>query len=427
MSAIQQVLLAYGAPVSAAILRLWLQMEGSNGGTSFTDSSSRARAVANASGLVTTSTTRFKEGSSSARFAGGANEFLTLTSDANSPLTGDFCIHCWFWVDAVIPSGSKAIFSMLAGAGIAAEIYVGSTGTLRLYDGSTVRISGTQPVAGGDWHHACLERRSGTMYLYLDDHEDGTWASSAIVGASSGAKEVVGGYDPAASQDKLTGNVDDLYVYDGAFFNGSPGASYRKNDWRYVRTLTATNTASGTTLAASAFALATGESVFVWVRHETGSTTVSVSDTAGNTYTALSAANTSNGAYGQWFYCLNATGHASNVVTVTWAGAQSYRYSTIVVYNKASAAFDTSRTDTSAAATSITSGGFTTAAAGLVLAGHVAYNNDSSAAPSAPCFRLSSLTYSSVSQRMTDAALSGATVTVSGANTTRVLALASFI
>jgi len=423
MGAAQQALMATAD--AAAELRLWLEMEGSNGGTSFVDSSSRARSVANGSGSVTTSTTQKQVGSTSGRFPGSASAWLTLACDANTPLDGNFCIHAWAWFDAVLPTANEAVMSFLTGTTF--ELYRRSTGRLTLWVSGAIRIEG-EPVSGGEWHHVCAERRSGVIYLYLDNRLQGSYSTASTIGASSGDNEVIGAYDPAAAQDRLTGYVDDLQVYDGAFFNGSPGSAYQKSTWQWVQQTNWSETGSGTTVAATAINLASGHNVFVFVRHEDTAATVTVSDTAGNTYTALTQANTSNGAYGQWFYCLNATGNSSNVITATWSAARTYKYVTAVVYSKASASYDTEQTKAVAAATSITSDAFSTSGAGLVLAGCVSYNNDSSGGvPSAPFYRLEQRNYHTVSQRLTGEALSGSTFTVTGASTTRALCLASFV
>lgn len=413
------------ATAAAAVQRLLLRMEGTNGGTSFTDSSPRARAVANASGLVTTSTAQILSGTLSGRFPGSSGAYLTLTSDASSLLPGDFTVHALAYFDT---NGSvpEDIYSIAAGAGVNLALYRNSAGRLELFLNAAFRIEGA-PVSGGEKHHVCVERVSGVCTLYLDGHPFPlTYSSSATVGHDSGTSEFVGAFTSGA--ELLSGYLDDVEVTSGARFNGDVSA-YKFNGWSWINKASNSDTTSGTSLALPAASLTAGNHIFVFVRYETTTATVSVSDTAGNTYTALTEQVTSQGAIGRWFYCLNAAGHASNVVTITWSAARTYRYAYSLQYHKPSAAFDAQTGKVVAAAGSITSDAMTTAGAGLVLVGEVSYNNDggNQSAP-LPLFRQHVNSYSAVWTYSTRAALSSWTVTVTGGtSTTRGLCLASFV
>lgn len=69
----------------------------------------------------------------------------------------------------------------------------------------------------------------------------------------------------------------------------------------------------------------TGNLLVVFVKHEGASTSLSISDTAGNTYTPLTYRSHSNGdLHGQIFYAKNITGNASNVIRVTCSASRSY-------------------------------------------------------------------------------------------------------
>lgn len=58
--------------------------------------------------------------------------------------------------------------------------------------------------------------------------------------------------------------------------------------------------------------------------------TVSVSNTAGDTFTAGTLLNDAGGGSGvQMFYCASSAGHASDVVTVTWSVSQRYKVHTV--------------------------------------------------------------------------------------------------
>ena len=85
-----------------------------------------------------------------------------------------------------------------------------------------------------------------------------------------------------------------------------------------------------TTIAAAAFNLVAGRLVVVVAKSEGAAGTIdSVADTAGNTYTPLTGQSYAAGSEGRarMFYCLSATGNATNVVTVTYSsGSSAYRY-----------------------------------------------------------------------------------------------------
>lgn len=94
----------------------------------------------------------------------------------------------------------------------------------------------------------------------------------------------------------------------------------------------ANGSAAATTLASPALSTTTGNSLLVGCLSQVGdyvSTTITgVTDTAGNTYTALTMQG-SAGAGAQilrWFYCHNITGNASNVATGTWSASTSSRH-----------------------------------------------------------------------------------------------------
>lgn len=193
----------------------------------------------------------------------------------------------------------------------------------------------------------------------------------------------------------------------------------------YVQQANANNTASATTLAAPAVATAAGNHLFVHLRWETADTPVSVSDSAGNSYTVVTASKTTNGAHSQWFYCLNALGSGSNVATATWTAAQAYRSIRLMEFSGTSPVFEQLVNTTSAATgTTLASNAFSTASAGLVLIGASTFSSDTSASYSAGYTGLTgTFNYSKEAYRITTGALTGEVVTYTGtnSNTTRTM------
>lgn len=88
--------------------------------------------------------------------------------------------------------------------------------------------------------------------------------------------------------------------------------------------------ASNTTLATAAKSTTTGNTLLVGFVAQEGegvATISSCTDTAGNTYTALTQIGPGGGgAIARWFYSHNITGNASNVCTGTWSAATRYKH-----------------------------------------------------------------------------------------------------
>lgn len=95
---------------------------------------------------------------------------------------------------------------------------------------------------------------------------------------------------------------------------------------RFVNT-TNTDNGSGTSVALPALSLTATNLIRVWVRWNNNVSCTSVTDTAGNTYTSAGELQWSGNIRRlQLWYCANATGNASNVVTANFSGSASLVY-----------------------------------------------------------------------------------------------------
>lgn len=94
------------------------------------------------------------------------------------------------------------------------------------------------------------------------------------------------------------------------------------------------NSTPGLTVATSAFNLTGGNTVLLLFSAVPGAATVtSIADTAGNTYTLIGTV-TDGGGFRTYAYIKdNATGNASNVVTVTWSGNVTFRAIAAIQYS----------------------------------------------------------------------------------------------
>jgi len=121
--------------------------------------------------------------------------------------------------------------------------------------------------------------------------------------------------------------------------------------------------------AAPAFSLTAGNWVLVAVKWDTdnGSTVSSVTDTAGNTYAAISGTSVTNGDRRlQWWLCdAAATGNGSNVVTANFSSSNPFFQAIAVIQGSGlqSSPVDATATGTGTAANEVISASFSTAQA----------------------------------------------------------------
>jgi hypothetical protein len=190
-----------------ASVSLLLHMNGSNGSTTFTDSSSNSLTIGNSSSLVSIDTAQSKFGGASARFDG--SESLNAPSVSTSSVfamgTGDFTMECWFRISShtAVVRTLMQFFDGSEKAGVC--IGTGDTMTVRL---SGTQITGTTSPAVDTWHHAALTRSSGDHRLFLNGVQEGsTWNNS--YNQSNALIEI--GQNPSGSQ-SFTGYIDDLRI-----------------------------------------------------------------------------------------------------------------------------------------------------------------------------------------------------------------------
>lgn len=87
---------------------------------------------------------------------------------------------------------------------------------------------------------------------------------------------------------------------------------------------------AGSGAVGAAFALTAGRTVFVGVRWlGTGAYVLRIEDTAGNVYTRIAGKRKVGTLQADVWYCRNALGHATNVVTITFSGAATTVYHNI--------------------------------------------------------------------------------------------------
>jgi len=210
---------------------LLLHMDGSNGSTTFTDSSSNALSVT-ANGGAQISTSQYKWNGASGAF-NGSSTYLELTDTSSQLLlSGDFTIECWVYFNSV--SGTQIIMqSGWDGSGGALALWVHGSypGKISLwadsYSSGAPIITGTTSLATGTWHHVAATRSGNNWSLYLNGTSQGTATSSATV-----TRKIrrVGAYSDTSGTSTnyyLNGYIDDLRITKGvARANSVPTGSF---------------------------------------------------------------------------------------------------------------------------------------------------------------------------------------------------------
>lgn len=130
------------------------------------------------------------------------------------------------------------------------------------------------------------------------------------------------------------------------------------------------SSSSGDPVNFPAFAATTGNAVALIVRHGTaGFNITSVDDTAGNSYTQAATRSDTGFQVAEIWYCLNITGHATNVVSIHGGSSLSFVWGALAQYSSVvtTSGLDANVNGYSAVASSITSPSFSTAQADEVI------------------------------------------------------------
>ena len=208
---------------------LLLHMDGSNGSTTFTDSSSDGIAVT-ANGNAQISTAQSKFGGASGLFDGSGDYLSTAALASLAPGTGAFTIECWVrWTDR---SGAQALFNYV-GVWSLNKAAANLIQTENIMTSASALIS-TTTFVDNQWYHIAVSRGTGAARLYVDGVEEssvsGTNADISTTNVWVGRTLFGNLY--------LNGYIDDLRLTIGVdrytanftpptapFPNASPGAS----------------------------------------------------------------------------------------------------------------------------------------------------------------------------------------------------------
>ena len=161
---------------------LLLHCDGSNGSTSFTDSSGSPKTVsANGNAQVDTAIVKFGTGSLK---LDGSGDYLSVPANTAFNFgTGNFTIE--FFVNF---QGTAGQYMMDYSATNTSVISITpSTGNVFVYQGGFVLNTGSTPFSVNTWYHIALSRSGGTWTIYRDgvQYAQSTGLPSITFGSSS--------------------------------------------------------------------------------------------------------------------------------------------------------------------------------------------------------------------------------------------------
>lgn len=205
---------AYSGDFKFSDVTLLLHMDGSNGSTTFVDSSNGAVAItANGDAQITTSNSRF--GSGSATFDGTGDYLSTPSSSAFNFSGTAFTVECWFRPANTTQSGRSIFSQRIAPVFAPFEVRQSGTGVSWLIANAAMSSwastasSATGIITANTWHHIALVGNGSTVVLYVN----GVSRLSATQSAWTSANRTM--YFGSGGDGAYTGQIDEIRITKG--------------------------------------------------------------------------------------------------------------------------------------------------------------------------------------------------------------------
>jgi len=196
----------------ASSVSLYLQMNGANGSTTFTDSSPNALTVT-AAGNAQISTTQSKYNGSAGYFDGNGD---TLTIPANAVFalgTGDYTIEGWFYSLTSGTSLRGMVDFRTATTGTNGLMLRENDAGFLVYLNSATLLSTTTGRVANQWQHVALVRQGTTVTLYVDGVSQTTATSSTNL--TDNIMRISGFVDTQSSVYAYNGYIDNFKITKG--------------------------------------------------------------------------------------------------------------------------------------------------------------------------------------------------------------------
>lgn len=222
---IARYLYNFTPPVAAYVItavQLLMHFDGTDGSTTFTDSSDAAHTMT-AAGNAQLDTAQFKFGTASGLFDGTGDYVSSADSSDWDFAAGNFTVDCWVRFASV--ATTQTFFGQYDGStdqrGWALQ-FEQASGVLRfLYstDGiNPVAIDGTWAPAINTWYHVAAERFNGRILLFVDGVNLTRPANSATFHNSTAEFSIGVNNIPAPPQNAFNGHIDELRIIKGTGF-----------------------------------------------------------------------------------------------------------------------------------------------------------------------------------------------------------------
>lgn len=191
----------YGDPYFANVLALW-HADGTNGSTTFTDSSSSARATTAVNTSINTTTKKF--GTGSMYFGTGNNGYLSLNTELT--ITGNYTVEFWAYLTGISPSG----YSIGFGATSVNSQFptMQNSGVIGYYNNGASFNSASGKFSLNTWFHCAIVRSSNTVKIYIDGVDTG----SSTTDSGTLYIKNVSGYSGGGSGYNVLGYFDDIRI-----------------------------------------------------------------------------------------------------------------------------------------------------------------------------------------------------------------------
>mgnify|MGYP000889918017 CR=1 FL=1 len=187
---------------------LLLHCDGTDGSSTFVDSSSTPKTVTAQAGAVLATASPMR-GSAYGVLSGGGARRLDVSSHTDLAFPGDFTVE--MLLRRTVDAGFNAITFSAANWNI---YWVGSPSSLNFWDGAANRIVSGSSVSADVSHHIALCRSGTSVRLFLDGVQVGsTYTNSGPTSLGAGGVRV-GGYPSSGtpSATYLGGDVDEIRI-----------------------------------------------------------------------------------------------------------------------------------------------------------------------------------------------------------------------
>lgn len=191
--------------------KIMLHMEGSNGGTVFTDDNFSGLSHAWTAHSATTSTSAAKFGSTGLNCGAGAGYIDTPDSADYTLGSADFTVDFWFNIQGG-GGAARYLFGQMDSGGavwsIVALMSPANKLSLQAQTSGTVAANGGTVLTLAGWHHFAGVRSGGALNLYLDGTLDATAVISGSVKDSADTFAV--GRGGAFTSNQWNGFIDEF-------------------------------------------------------------------------------------------------------------------------------------------------------------------------------------------------------------------------